>query len=140
MGPLVLIGDDAMVWGTWEKHDDHVDDLITLLPRLGGDYFSRWMAEHAITFLHRTDLAKFMKPNRVSGEVEYNDQSIFRVTLFITCMIASGIPIVSTGVLSTMTGLAARIGTVGAFSVLFSICLMIFTDARRAEIFALSAA
>jgi hypothetical protein len=40
MGPLALIGDDAMVWGTMLEPDDYADDLITLKSRLGGDAFS----------------------------------------------------------------------------------------------------
>ncbi|KAI0617669.1 hypothetical protein TUN199_10331 [Pyrenophora tritici-repentis] len=55
-------------------------------------------------------------------------------------ILASLIPIASIVVLCFVSSMPARLGTIAGFNVLVSICLMAFAGAKRAEVFAISAA
>jgi hypothetical protein len=50
------------------------------------------------------------------------------------------IPIASIVVLYQVQSMSARLGIIAAFNVLVAVCLMGFANAKRAEVFAISAA
>ncbi|EUC43052.1 hypothetical protein COCMIDRAFT_101848 [Bipolaris oryzae ATCC 44560] len=140
MGSMALTGDDATIWGSAKYRDTQKPDLITLCPREKKDAFSAWAAESTIINLFRCGCTRFMKPSRVHGVVGYEDSTIYRVTYWITSIIASLIPIASIVVLYCVHSMPARLGIIAGFNVLVSICLMALTGARRADIFAITAA
>jgi hypothetical protein len=140
MGPLVLTGDDAQVWGSVERRKTYKPDLVALCPRATKDPFSRWAAESAIVNLFRCSCARFMKPSRIHGVVGYEDSTIYRITYWITNIIASLIPMVSIAILYCVHSMAARLAIIALFNILVSVCLMGFTDAKRSETFAITAA
>jgi hypothetical protein len=140
MGPLVLSGNDAEVWGSMEDRKSYQPDLVALCPRATKDPFSRWAAESTILNLFRCGCARFMKPSRVHGVVGYEDSTIYRITYWITSILASLIPIVSISVLYCVHSMPARLAIIAAFNVLVSVCLMGFANAKRAEVFAVTAA
>ena len=140
MGPLALTGDDAEVWGSMKYRKSHKPDLIALCPRAKKDPFSRWAAESTIMNLFRCGCARFMNPSRVHGVVGYEDSTIYRITYWITSILASLIPIASIVVLYYVHSMPARLAVIAAFNVLVSVCLMGLANAKRAEVFAVTAA
>ncbi|KAH7371655.1 hypothetical protein BKA66DRAFT_590642 [Pyrenochaeta sp. MPI-SDFR-AT-0127] len=140
MGPLALTGDDATVWGSMADRKSHAPDVVALCPRAKKDAFSVWAAESTILNLLRCGCARFMKPSRVHGVVGYEDNTIYRITYWITSVLASLIPIASIVVLYRVQSMPAKLGIIAAFNVLVSICLMGFANAKRAEVFAVTAA
>ncbi len=140
MGPLAFKGDDATVWGSVADRKSYAPDLITLCPRAKKDAFSTWAAEKAVLLLFRCGCARFKKPSRVHGVVAYEDTTIYRITYCITSIVATLIPLVSIVVLYCVRPMPARFAIMSAFNVLLSICLMAFANAKRAEVFAITAA
>ncbi|KAI4920753.1 uncharacterized protein J4E92_008397 [Alternaria infectoria] len=140
MGDLALNGPDAEIWGSACNRKSYKPDLVTLCPRAKKDAFSAWAAESTITNLFRCGCARHMKPSRVHGVVGYEDSTIYRITYWITSILASLIPIASIAVLYRVQSMTARLGIIAGFNVLVSICLMGLANAKRAEVFAITAA
>jgi hypothetical protein len=140
MGPLALCGEDATIWGSVLDRKSHKPDLVALRPRAKKDAFSEWAAENTIFNLFKCGCVRFMKPSRVHGTVGYEDTTIYRITYWITSILASLIPIASIVVLYFVDSMPARLGIIAMFNVLVSVCLMAFANAKRAEVFAVTAA
>ncbi|KAI4950702.1 hypothetical protein J4E91_004587 [Alternaria rosae] len=140
MGENALNGADAEIWGSAYNRKSYKPDLVTLCPRAKKDAFSAWAAESTITNLFRCGCARIMKPSRVHGVVGYEDSTIYRITYWITSILASLIPIASIAVLYRVQSMTARLGIIAGFNVLVSICLMGLANAKRAEMFAITAA
>ncbi|KAL6159216.1 hypothetical protein ACJQWK_04126 [Exserohilum turcicum] len=140
MGEDALNGDDASVWGSACYRKSQSPDLITLCPRAKKDAFSSWAAESTIGMLFRCGCTRLMKPSRVHGVVGYEDSTVYRVTYWITSILASLIPIASIAVLYRVHSMSARLGIIAGFNVLVSVCLMALANAKRAEVFAITAA
>lgn len=137
---LPLKGLDSTVWGTVIAPKDYSPDLITLCPRKKEDPFSDWMAEKAVANLLRCGCSRLMKPSRVHGVIGYEDTRVMKITYWITSILASLIPIASIIVLYCVHSMSARLGVIGAFNLLISVCLSAFTNAKRSEVFAITAA
>ncbi|KAF2638242.1 hypothetical protein P280DRAFT_491706 [Massarina eburnea CBS 473.64] len=139
MGPLALKGPDASLWGSVHRRESYESDLIALRSRLKEDPFSSWVAEKAVESLLRWGCARFGKHNP-HGIIGYRDAAILRVTFWITSIVASLVPITSIVVLYSVKSMPARLAVIAAFSVLVSMCLIAFTNAKKAEVFAIIAA
>ncbi|KAF3000788.1 hypothetical protein E8E13_005629 [Curvularia kusanoi] len=113
MGPLALNGEDATIWGSVLDRKSHQPDLVALRPRAKKDAFSMWAAENTIFNLFKCGCARFMKPSRVHASIV---------------------------VLYCVNSMPARLGIIAMFNVLVSVCLMGFANAKRAEVFAVTAA
>lgn len=135
-----LIGPDATIWGSYERKTQHKPDLVALRPRAKKDPFSVWAAESTIQNLFRCGLTRFMEPSKLHGAVGYEDGTIYRITYGFTSILASLIPIASIVVLYQVQSMSARLGIIAAFNVLVAVCLMGFANAKRPEIFAITAA
>ncbi|KAH7379487.1 hypothetical protein BKA66DRAFT_587563 [Pyrenochaeta sp. MPI-SDFR-AT-0127] len=140
MGPLALLGDDATIWGSKHDRTSNRPDLVVLKPRAKKDAFSVWAAESTIFNLFKCGCSRFMKPSQIHGTVGYEDSTVYRVTYWFTSILASLIPIASIVVLYRVQSMPARLGIIAAFNVLVSICLMGLANAKRAEVFAVTAA
>jgi hypothetical protein len=140
MGPYALMGRDAGLWGFASDRDSHKPDLVALQPRTERDAFSMWAARKAVGRLFTYCFARFVKPSRTHGLVGIEDTVVYRVTYGITSILASMIPIVSIIALYYVDSVPARLATIAAFNLLISICLMGLASAKRAEIFAITAA
>lgn len=137
---LPFSGPDSYTWGSCADRESHSADLITLCPRPKEDPFSNFAAEKTIGILFKCGLDRFMKPSAIHGVVGYEDTTVFKITYWITGIVASLIPISSILVLYAVHSIKARLGVIAAFNVLLSVCLIGFTNAKRAEIFAVTAA
>jgi hypothetical protein len=131
-------GKDGLVWGSVSDRKGHSPDLITLCPRQKADLFSDWVAENAITKLFCC--LRFKEPSKIHGVVGYKDSKVFKITHFITTILASLILTTSIVVLYCIQSMSAKLGVIGAFNVLVSVYLVIFTDAKQAGVFAIAAA
>jgi hypothetical protein len=140
MGPLALEGPDANIWGAVTDREAHAPDLVSLCPRTKEDPFSMWAAENTIFNLVRCGCARFMKPSRTHGVVGYKDSTIYRITYWITSILASLIPIASIVVLYCVHSMTARLATIAAFNVLVAVCLIGLAGAKRTDVFAVTAA
>ncbi|KAI8934454.1 hypothetical protein NX059_009185 [Plenodomus lindquistii] len=140
MGPLPFTGDDAKIWGTVRDRKSHARDLITLRPRAKKDAFSTWAAENALATLLKCGAKRFMRPSPIHGVVGYEDDTVYRITYWITSILASLIPLASIAILHRVQSMTARLAIIGTFNVLVSLCLMGLANAKRAEVFAVTAA
>lgn len=140
MGTLILIGDDSTTWGSLANPNGYSPDLIALRPRRNEDPFSRWVANNIVPAFLRSSCVKLKEPSPFYGAVGLEDSSIFRVTAWMTSIIASLLPITSIILLSVVDPMKARLGIIAGFNLLVSVCLSTFTGARRVEIFAITAA
>jgi hypothetical protein len=133
-----LTGDDSSVWGHPDSRDIHSPDLISVCPREDVDTFSRAISKNAI-HLFKCGLARMKKADHHLGNVYY-DSTVMKVTKWITSILASLLPIASIMVLTSLHSNTAKLGTVAAFNVLFTVCLTYCTKAKPAEVFAITAA
>jgi len=140
MGSLAFLGPDATIWGSVRDRESHKPDLVTLRPRPKKDAFSVWVAENTISSLHKWGFERLLKPAPNHGLVGYEDGTIHRITYWITSIIASLIPIASIMILYSVRSMPARLVIIAAFNMLLSVCLMGLANAKRAEVFAITAA
>jgi hypothetical protein len=139
MGASALTGSDAGIWGWHNNPKGYSPDLITLCPRPKEDPFSNILVEKAINIFHCC-ISRLKKSSRIHGVTGYEDSTIFKITFWINNTLASLIPIASIIVLYCVHSMPARLGVIAAFNVLISLCLSVFTNARRSEVFAVTAA
>lgn len=140
-----LTGTDALIWGTVQGRmsPSHVRpslDLITLRPRPKGESSSHSALEKMIAYIFQCGFARFTSSVSVHRVTGYRDMSVGRVTHWMTSIIASLIPIASIVILYVVHSVPARLGIIAAFNVLVSVCLSGLTNAKRSEIFAVTAA
>jgi len=140
MGSLSLIGDDSTTWGSLGNPNGYSPDLVALRPRRNEDPFSRWVTNNMVPAFLRSSCVKLREPSPIHGVVGLEDSSIFRVTAWMTSIIASLLPITSIVLLYVVHSMKARLGIIAGFNLLVSACLSTFTGARRAEVFAITAA
>jgi hypothetical protein len=140
MGECALEGPDSTIWGSSDERKSHKPDLVALRPRAREDPVSKWAAETTIFNLFKCGCARYLKRSRKHGSISYTDSTIYRITYWITVILAALIPIASIAVLNEIQAMPMRLGTIAAFNVLLSICLIGFADAKRDQVFAINAA
>jgi hypothetical protein len=130
---------DRTTWGSPFEPDNHAPDLIGIHPREKVDKFSRFISENAI-HLFKCGLGRLTKGDKHLSRKIYYDSTVAKITLWITSVVVSLLPIVSILVLLNLHSLNAKLWTIAAFNVAISACLNIFAEAKRAEVFAVNAA
>ena len=137
---LCLCGPDSDIYGNVQQPNNHSPELVVLRPRRDTDSFSRMLGNNALDVLDKLNILRWRKPNPRLGVISFNDQKIFKLTFWLTSAIACAIPVASIAVLTTVNSLGARLGTIAGFNTLISLCLSFFTDARRTDVFSVTAA
>ncbi|KAI9662602.1 MAG: hypothetical protein M1821_008769 [Bathelium mastoideum] len=140
MGPFALAGPDCEIWGSVHEPKGHEPDIVTLLPRKATDMFTKLLNNKGTPKLFQYGAGRFLKPSPVHGLVGFEESTLSRVTYLTTTGLASLIPVASIVVLYFISSMKLRLGFIAIFTVLLSMCLAFFTSAKRAEIFALTAA
>ncbi|KAF2682906.1 hypothetical protein K458DRAFT_443617 [Lentithecium fluviatile CBS 122367] len=135
-----MLGGDMLAWGCFEDRNSHSDELICLQSRGDTDLFSRWLGNRAMRWLERFGCARFRKTDRRFGTAALKDAAIFKGTFWVTSIIASMLPMLPIFVLVKLQSLTARLNNIAAFNALISVCLTVFTDARRTDVVAVTAA
>lgn len=133
-------GPDSDIYGNILEPKTFSPELVVLCPRRDADSFSRMLGNHALKVLDKLNFLHWRKPDSTLGVISFNDQKIFKLTFWLTSAIACVIPVASIAVLTTVKSLSARLGTIAGFNALISLCLSFFTDARRADVFSITAA
>lgn len=140
MGPLALTGRDSDIWGSTENPESHADDLIALLPRHEEDFFSRFVTEKASSkMLKVRSFLKYQGSGKGRGPESFEDDTMLRWTRHGTSILASVLPILSIIILYYVHSLEVRLGIIATFNIVLSLCLTVFTTAKRTEIFAVVA-
>lgn len=140
MGPLIMTGPDADIWGSVAEPKSHVPDLIALQARHNEDPFSKWVASTGMKIFFRCGGHRWRKPSPVHGRIVYSDSELLRITYWITSILASLLPISSIVILYCVRPIVARLAIIAGFNIVVSLCLLGFTDAKRSEVFAVTAA
>jgi hypothetical protein len=124
------------------------------------DAFSQWISDELLGKFHRLIghrfkvvhynlpyptiewcLTSFQKPFDVeSGLYHYRKGNVRAISHLVGILLASLIPAASIFTLYFVPHMTDRLGVIVAYSALFSICLGVFTTARRVEIFGATAA
>lgn len=130
-----LIGLDWNTWGTFLNPQDYKPDIVCLRQRKTEDVFSNFVLQNSETIFKL--FGRFMKPSRFLGKVSIRDDSIFRVTFWVTSMLAATMPVASVAVLPklALASWGAKIGTMTGFNAVTALLLNCLTDAKRAELF-----
>lgn len=137
-GPFT--GTEAGPWGTLKYPNNYASDLITLRPRTKEDWFSTFIAENAIRYL-KGPLKKFQsEEDRLNGMMLYEDKTVLRFTYVIIGTLAGLAPILSIMVLSKLHTIKARLWVAATFNIGIALSLQLFTEAKRMDIFAVTAA
>jgi hypothetical protein len=142
-GNLALKGEDSKTWGSSSQPQSQANDLIAIKPEVPSDKISQWIVEHLVIWIHHYILnGRSSKPDDLeSGPLAvYDDEIVLRCTSYATTIIACSLPIVSTTVLYFLQNQNTRVGLAAVFTLIFVVCLVVFTQARRVEIFAAAAA
>lgn len=139
MGGGELSGEDRVFWGLPDDSELYAPDLIGVCPREQADPFSRWVSENAI-HLFKCGLGRLGKPDKHFGRRVYYDANVLRVTSWMASILASLLPIASILILLHLESLRMKLWVIGALNVLLSVCLRTLTEAKRAEVFAVTAA
>lgn len=142
---LCLLGHDAYTWGSvidriGQPKVAPSPDLITLSPGAKEEPSNHSALEKLIAYILQRGSAPFTHATSVHRVTEYRDAVVARITHWITSIIASLIPILSIVILYVVHSMPARLGIIAAFNVLVSVCLSGLTNAKRSEIFAVTAA
>jgi len=136
IGNHALIGADRYIWGTTEKGSEHASDLIVLKSRPSEDRFTKWVTNRAVIWFHHYFGRRFKKPSDLeSGIVCYEDSELLHMASSVTTVVASILPILSTVILCYVQSLGLRLGVITIFTLLFSVCLNTFTEARSLDCF-----
>ncbi|OCL08141.1 hypothetical protein AOQ84DRAFT_293747 [Glonium stellatum] len=140
MGPLIMTGPDADIWGSVAVPESRVPDLIALQARHSEDPFSRWVTGTGMKIFFRCGGHRWRKPSPVHGRIIYLNNKLLRITYWITSIIASILPVSSIVILYCVKSMLARLAIIAGFNIIVSLCLLSFTDAKRSEAFAVTAA
>ena len=138
-----FIGPDRKVWGSalnGETRKAYSRELVVLRARKDMDTFSRVLGAKAVDWIMKCGGKRWKKVDIRFGTRAIHHETIYKLTFWLTSAIASILPVVSIILLVKMESLNGRLGIIAAFNALISICLTLFTEARRTDVFAVTTA
>jgi hypothetical protein len=117
-------------------------DLVTMSREaVEQDYFSRWLSDEVLDRFHDLVGRRYKHPvDEESGIYHYRKRHLRAVSHLAGVLLASAIPAASIFTLYFVHSPVNRLVVLLVYSAIFSLCLGIFTSARRVEIFAATAA
>lgn len=138
-----FIARDRTTWGSFSKPDSFTKDgLVTLKPRERTDAFSSKLSEYGIDVIDFFKRLYHGKPKDGASTVTegYHDSTVSKITYWLTSFIASTIPVIAIIALVSISSLKLRLAAIAGFNGLVSLCLVWFTEARRTDVFSITAA
>ncbi|KAF8253798.1 hypothetical protein K440DRAFT_618275 [Wilcoxina mikolae CBS 423.85] len=126
-----LVGHDETLF-----EDD--EDLIALAPPKNQDRFSVFLQNHCGILFRSRDRANAMQPG--AHAFYYRERHIETAVTIISTALAAFLLLGAIGSLRAMNSENGRLGLIALFTSLFAGSFSIFSNARRADIFAASAA
>ncbi|KAF2759911.1 hypothetical protein EJ05DRAFT_314432 [Pseudovirgaria hyperparasitica] len=142
-GNDALMGHDSGVWGSVHTPFTHAPDLVALKPRQTEDSFSVWVAEKASGYwlqLRSRWHRMTTKDTSETPQFRVTDASLLRATYWITSIVAALLPVLSIVILIYVDKLPQKLAVIGCLNLVVSLCLTIFTSAKRTEVFSVTAA
>ena len=136
IGNLAFIGKDRDIWGASDEPISPNIDLLVINSGGKTDLFFIWFAQKFIYWFYYIFWHRIKKPDDIeSGIVLYKDTTLQKFTSHIIIIIASLLPILAIAVLYCIGAMNARLGLITLFMIVFTTCLLFFTNAIRIEIF-----
>jgi len=93
----------------------------------------------SVPFVKRFGLPSWKNIDPAYGAITVRDATVLNLTFWITSIIASALPVLSLAMLSALDGLNARLGMIAVSNALLSVCLLLCTEAKRTDVFAITA-
>jgi len=116
-------------------------DLVALSRRkTDGDVFTRWITEPVVPRFHKLLGHRFESRDEDTSLFDYRDFKFNCAAHRISIILFSLLPPASMFALYYVHRTPIRLGLIMIFSVMLTACLVIFTSARRVEIFAATVA
>ncbi|MCJ1435314.1 hypothetical protein MMC27_004686 [Xylographa pallens] len=139
-GRVRLVGSDSNLW---ENSDPR--DVVTVDHSETAGPFSSWVANVLVWKYHALIGHYFKKPNPAESEycantVHYSQKGILKVATLVAMSFSSILPVAAISALYCVESMPIRIVMVAAFTVCFTICLGLLTDAKSVDIFAATTA
>lgn len=134
----VIHGLDSRIWTDSDHEGADTRDLMVLRPRSTNDPFSKWVAEHLIRWV-----IEVMWPSRGSQlevKIDIDNARILQATSVITVIVAVLLVVGSIVVLYNTNTMKVRLILIAVFAVVTSVCIMVFTPAKKSEVLAITAA
>ncbi|KAE9367123.1 hypothetical protein N431DRAFT_350598 [Stipitochalara longipes BDJ] len=136
MGNLPLIGQDSTLWEASEP-----PDLIAIRARRAEDPLGTLFLSRVFLWWHNCIGHRIKKPaDEETRYFEYEDRYVLRVANIFGSIISSALLVRSIVVLYFVDSILIRLGIVAAFTQVFSLVLILATNARKIEVFAATAA
>ncbi|CAN8101394.1 unnamed protein product [Discula destructiva] len=136
MGAYPIRGLDLVAW-------DDTADLVAVKPTLTTDPLSRWLTNTFFPTWRGIFAEKFKtceSPELGSGICYYQDTLLVMTINIFATVTASLLPVLSIVVLSSLETFNSKMLAIVIFSACFALALYMMTTARRAEVFAATAA
>lgn len=136
MGDYPLVGEDSDLWKT-----SRPSELVALKARKAEDPLSTFFLRRVYLWWHDCIGYRFKKPRSKEDQYfEYRDRSIRRVANILSSLISSALLIGAIMTLYFVQSAIVRLGIIAAFTTVFSLVLVLATNARKVEVFAGTAA
>ena len=136
MGSFPLVGKDSTLWECSKP-----SDLIAVRKRKAEDPLSTLFLSRAYLWWHNCIGYRMKKPvDEEALYFEYRDGKILRVANIVASILSSGILVASIVVLNYVQKTSVRLALVAVFTQVFSLFLILATNARKVEVFAATAA
>lgn len=123
---------------TWKSDKGH--DYVSL-KRISSenDMFSRFIKHFISFFFQRVTGKKRHIIDEEAGIASYDDEKLDNASNFIAVVVSSTLPVLTIFALNALHTTKARLGLTVLFTAAFAALLAIFSQAKRAEIFAATA-
>jgi hypothetical protein len=138
MDSNALIGQDSEIWGAADNLKIYAPDLLGLYQRPRRDAFTRFVSKKAMRF-SKFVVTRMLKRD-VPTEFTFPTDTVTQWTGMITAVMASLLPVAAILVLSNLQSETVKLCTLAAFNVLLTVCLILCTEVKRSEVFAITAA
>ncbi|MCJ1398042.1 hypothetical protein MMC11_001239 [Xylographa trunciseda] len=133
MGCVYLLGQDSDIWEKPER-----TDLVALNRCKSEGVFSLWVTETVIHQYHQLVGKYFRKPESAvysANTVHYSQEGLSRIVSLVAMSFSSLLPIAAVTALYCVNSMSARLGMMAGFTVLFTLCFGILTNARSTDVF-----
>lgn len=135
MGDYPLIGADSNLWNNSSE-----SDLIAIRARKGDDPFATLFLDKVIRWWHGGVGHHFKKPLDVESQYfEYKDKNMLRAANVLISLISTAFLLGSILALYFVSNMLIRLGIIAVLTQLFSLTLVLVTNARKVEVFAATA-
>jgi len=135
-GNFPLIGRDSTLWET-----SNPSEFVAIQARRGDDPLGSVFLSRVFLWWHNCIGHRMKKPlDEESHYFEYSDKIVLRAANVLGSIISSGLLISSILALYFIDNILVRLGVMAAFTQIFSLVLILVTNAKKVEVFAATAA